>query len=227
MNSMLGFSPTFDREKAAVVESVLRWSETERTEPLDFSSFDCVISIQSADRIVTAENRLFRDVFMGGRSALGWNADSHLSVDALRTWQNADQMILDGAVYVELKHDTTFLDGRRGTMISYRRRLDELHDPSFKLLFVSRIVAFADPSNVARKQSLHELFARFQRLDENDQLICRHYAMGDATKEIAKRVGLTNRSVEMRRQKMLIAFGFERPIEIIKMMVRLEEYGMI
>lgn len=227
MNSMLGFSPTFDREKAAVVESVLQWADTERVEPMDFSIFDCVVAIQSVDRIVTAENKSFRDLFMGGRSALGWNADSQLSVDALRTWQNADQMILDGASYLELKHDATFLDGRRGTLISYRRRLDELHDPSFKLLFVSRVVSFVESTNIERKQSLHELFARLHKLDENDQLICRHYAMGDTTKEIAKRVGLTSRSVEMRRQKILNTFGFKRPIEIIKMMVRLEEHGMI
>lgn len=226
MNSMLGFSPTFDREKTAVVESILRWAETERVEPMDLSSFDCVVAVQSVDRIVTAENKAFRDLFMGGRSALGWNADSQLSVDALRTWQHADQMILDGASYLELKHDVSFMDGRRGTLISYRRRLDELHEPSFKLLFVSRLVSFSDPSANERKRSLHELFARLQQLDENDQLICRHYAMGDTTKEISKRVGLTSRSVEMRRQKILTMFDFKRPIEIIKMMVRLEEHGM-
>jgi AraC-like DNA-binding protein len=227
MDLTFDFCPHFEREKKEVVSSILRWAESGRSEPMDFSGFECIVAVQSMERIVTAENKPFRDLFMGGRSALGWNADSLLSVDAQRTWQNADQMILDGACYLELKHEASFLDGRRGTLITYRRRLDELHDPSYKLLLVSRIVAFSDASLTKKKRSLNELFSQLQQLDANDQLICRHYAMGDPTKEIAKRVGLTSRSVEMRRQKILTAFGFERPVEIIKMMVRLEEHGMI
>lgn len=217
----------FDRDKKSVVETVLQWAGTQRIEPMDFSSFQCAVAVQSIDRVVTAENKAFRDLFTGGRSALGCSADSLLPIDAQRTWQNADEIILDGADYLELKHDTSFFDGRRGKLISYRRRLDELHDPSFNLLLVGQVVSFCDPTTMERKRSLNELFSRLQQLDANDQLICRHYAMGDATKEIAKRIGLTSRSVEMRRQKILATFGFERPIEIIKMMVRLEEHGMI
>ena len=65
-----------------------------------------------------------------------------------------------------------------------------------------------------------------QKLDTTDELICHGYLMGDTTKDIATKVGLTARSVEKRRQKIMDIFGFVRPVQIVKMLVRLEEHGL-
>ena len=46
-------------------------------------------------------------------------------------------------------------------------------------------------------------------------------------KDIAAQVGISTRAVENRRQKIMDIFGFTKPIEIVKLLVRLEERGLL
>jgi len=67
----------------------------------------------------------------------------------------------------------------------------------------------------------------FQQLSEVDRKICQGIALGDLTGEIAAMVGLTRRGVEVRRNKILEHFGFSRKAQIIRLLVRLEENGLL
>jgi FixJ family two-component response regulator len=90
-----------------------------------------------------------------------------------------------------------------------------------------RPVAFLKSDVAEEGPSLSESLLVFQQFDSIDRQICEAIAMGDTTSEIATVVGLTRRSVEVRRAKILERFQFTRPVEIVRLLVRLEENGLL
>jgi DNA-binding NarL/FixJ family response regulator len=60
-----------------------------------------------------------------------------------------------------------------------------------------------------------------------DRAICFGHGNGEQIKDIAAKVGMTRRSVENRRQKIMDLFGFKRPVEIVKLLVCLDERGLL
>ncbi|WP_222436157.1 response regulator transcription factor [Rubripirellula reticaptiva] len=220
------FATPFCELKRLVVEHLLEWGKGERTESFDLSQFDAIIAIKNSERVVTGESGVFRKLLMDGRSGLGSNVDSTGVRSFRKISQVTDGLILDGVASLELEHVGPHYNLRPCSFITYKRRLDELQDPSFVILTISRPVAYLGTSNVERRRSLNELVSLLQQLDATDQEICQGYARGDSSREIGAMVGLTTRSVEIRRQKILAHFGFERPIEIVKMLVRLDERGL-
>ncbi|MFG0265152.1 MAG: helix-turn-helix transcriptional regulator [Rhodopirellula sp. JB055] len=90
-----------------------------------------------------------------------------------------------------------------------------------------RPVAFLKSDVAEEGPSLSESLLVFQQFDSVDRQICEAIAMGDTTSEIATVVGLTRRSVEVRRAKILERFQFTRPVEIVRLLVRLEENGLL
>ena len=67
----------------------------------------------------------------------------------------------------------------------------------------------------------------FLSMNSIDQTICRMDALGEMTKDIARSVGLTSRSIEIRRKKMQELFQVERSMEVIRITIRLEEHGLL
>ncbi len=221
------YSIPFADELNQVIQRVLAWGDSDRSGPIDLSGFQSLVAIKNSERTITTENDLFRAAIMGGKSSVGWTTDRALSPKFLKISQAVDDLILDGAASVELEHVGALADGRACTFITHKRRLDELKDPSFLVLLVSRPLNLIGDTETERRRTLSELVTMLNQLDSTDRTICDAYAKGDPTKAIANLVGLTTRSVEIRRQKIMDTFGFSRPIEIIKMMVRLEERGLI
>ncbi len=72
-----------------------------------------------------------------------------------------------------------------------------------------------------------ELLDIFQSLDVIDQRTCRLDAKGETTKDIAAAVNLSPRAIEIRRRKMFELFGVERPMELVRITIRLEEHGLL
>ncbi|KLU06978.1 transcriptional control [Rhodopirellula islandica] len=90
-----------------------------------------------------------------------------------------------------------------------------------------RPVALLKTDAAEEGPSLSESLLVFQQFDSVDRQICEAIAMGDTTSEIATVVGLTRRSVEVRRAKILERLQFTRPVEIVRLVVRLEENGLL
>lgn len=216
----------FDELRQRVVDHVIRWGKGDRSTALDLSMFNAIVAIKNSDRLITAENSMFRDILMGGRSSLGGNVDASVGHSFKKVMLATDRLILDGVASLELEHVGTPYHSRPCTYVTYKRRLDELRDPSYVILTVCRPLAYVGTSEIERRRSLSELRSLLQQLDVVDQDICGGYARGDSSKEIGIKVGLATRSIEIRRQKILDHFGFKRPIEIVKMLVRLEEHGL-
>jgi hypothetical protein len=217
----------FDEEKSRIIALILSWGQTGCQNELDLDQFESLVAIKGVDRSITIENASFRRYIMQGKSAVGKTLDELLIRELAATSQKTDAMVLDGVSVLELDHLAVWDNGRHCTMTTFKRRLDELGSNQYKILLISRFKEFVGPNLSDSKRSLGDSLLVLQNLDSIDQKICQGIVEGDATRDIANRVGLTSRSVELRRQKILDAFGFIRPIEIVKLIVRLEENGLL
>ncbi len=141
--------------------------------------------------------------------------------------QLTDTVIMDGVLSIEFEHVGRDALGREFIFRSFKRRLDEFKDPQFHILLFSRPIALVGNGELERRRSLNELLVLYQQLDKVDQAICLGDAHGESTKHIAATVQMTTRSVELRRNKIIEHFGFRRSIDIVVLIVRLAEHGLI
>ena len=218
------YKTTFEEEKVAVVSEILDWGKKGFETAQDLDQFESMIAIKSIDLKTTRENAVFRKGLAHGSSKISNSLESQ---ELAATSNKTDKIILEGVMSLEFEHVGNWENNRLCSMISYKRLLGELNSDDFKILLITRTIDYIGLDSNATKRNLAELLLILQKLDLIDQNICRGIARGDATKETANSVGLTTRSVELRRQKILDMFGFQRPIEIVKMLVRLQENGLI
>lgn len=227
MSADFEYQRSFDDEKRIVLQRVLEWGATDRSEPPDLSGIESLVTMKNADRTVTYSNPAFNAFMLGGKTVLDQALDNRLALGLRRVSQSTDNLILGGVQSLELEHVGSGIDNRPCTFLSWKRKLDELKDVKYVILLVCRPIEYLSASHTDHLRDLAEMLMLFEQLDATDQAICKRYANGDSTKEIAVKVGLSTRSVENRRQKILAYFGFERPIEIVKLLVRLEENGLL
>lgn len=222
MNDNFHYRRSFLDERNEIVECILA---ARSFDDVDLSRFESLVSIKDASRRITLENTRFREFMAGGKSVN--EISLTLPPKFARLSETTDGLILDGVRSLEFEHVGSGHTGRPCLIQTFKRRLvEDLKDPQYAILLIARPIAYVGTSDEERQQNLAELMSLMRRLDATDELICHGYAMGDTTKDIAASVGLTSRSVENRRQKIMDIFGFERPIQIVKMLVRLEENGL-
>ncbi len=130
-------------------------------------------------------------------------ASASLDPKYVKLSQLTDTIILDGVLSIEFEHVGRDAQGSQYVFRSFKRRLDELRDPEYHMLLFSRPISLVGDDDVKRRRDLNELFVLFRQLDELDRRICYEDARGELTKHIAANIGLTARSIELRRQKML------------------------
>lgn len=218
---------SFDDDKAAICSLVLEWGRHGFDSDLNIDQFETMVAIKGTDRSINRENLAFRKYVAFGKSVEEKTFDHFVIPNLSDTFQKTDGLILDGVSTLEFEHLGVWECGRPCMMISYKRCLAELNSSHYKILLLTRVIDYLGSEVNASRQSFSELLTLLQKLDVTDQKICRGLASGDSTKDIANSVGLTTRSIELRRQKMMELFGFQRPIEIVKMLVRLQENGLI
>lgn len=222
------YKQSFEQERADVLQLMYRWQiESGDFAKLNLDGFESLILIKNAQRVITFDNANFRRFIMAGRSAEGLRSEQFLSPHVAKIALAGDQMILDGVLSIEAEHLAAWEGNRTVIMTSYKKRLDDLKNPACTILMIARAKDFVRSTEFERRLSLNEALVLLKQLDEKDRRICNGLLAGDSTKETADSVGMTPRAVELRRQRILDLFGFERPIEIVKLLVRLEESGLI
>lgn len=225
MKSSFQYDMSFTAERASIIDAVLHWGGNTPPDEINVAGFESMIAIRNTERVITVDSPRFREFMMGGQTATGRIQQQRFASSFQKFTETTDCLILDGVQSIELEHHGSGVDGRLYTFQTYKRRLDELQNSNYAILSICRPIACAEPLD--RRPSLSESLLTLRQLDSVDQTICKYYSMGESTKDIAAAVGLTTRAVEKRRQRILDTFGFQRPIEIVKMLVRLEENGLI
>lgn len=222
------YKQSFEQDCNEIQQLICRWQiESGNFAELNLDGFESLIAIKNVQRIVTYENSSFRRYVNKGRSAEGLRAEQFLSPHVAKASQATDQLILDGILSLQVEHLSLWEGNKTITMLTYKRRLDDLKNPACAILMVARAKEYVRSTEFERKLSLNEALVLLQQLDEKDRRICNGLLLGDTTKETADSIGMTPRAVELRRQRIMDLFHFERPIEIVKLLVRLEENGLV
>lgn len=222
----LEFSHSFDHDKAQAINLVRLWGEGGRLEGPELDEIQSPTVIKNGDRIIVRENAAFRNLFVGGSIGTGSLGESFVANEDRGLIEQTDQLLLEGVNLIELEHVTPLIV--RGESVpylfrTYKARLDFLSDENLCFIEISRPITEAPSNSVERRRRLSRQHAIYLGLDDIDRRICRLYCDGESTKYVAEKVGLTTRSVEVRRQKILEALGLKRPVDIVKLIVRFEE----
>ena len=223
--STLDFESTFDEAKSQALDTIRQWYPRRQTQELDLSAVEACVVIRNHERAVVHDNPAYQLFFSRVSSATGKVPDARYRTSKLS--QNTDELIAEGIRSLECEHDGKDATGQAYSFRTFKCQLGELRDPNYFIFSLSRPIAYL--GNPARdpNKSLLDLFAIFQSLDATDQLTCRLDAKGESTREISTAVGLCSRAIEIRRKKMFELFDVQRPMELVRITIRLEEHGLL
>ena len=225
--STLEFDSTFDEAKSQVIDAIRQWYPRRETDDLDLSAIEACVVIKNHERAVVRDNAAHQYFFASGRATIGKSPDSITHYRTTKLSHHIDELIAEGIRSLDCEHEAKDPEGHSYQFRTFKCQLDEFHDPNYFILSISRPTACLGKSNRDREQSIKELLDSFQSLDATDQMICRLDAKGESTKDIAVAVSLSPRAIELRRKKMLEMFSVERPMELVRITIRLEEHGLL
>ena len=223
----LDFRHSFEQERSDAVDYVLSWGENGTQSEPALDRFESCFCIKNSKREVVHANSAFRKLVAGGATLTGASPDGYLATGFENLSRMTDQIMLRGAISVQLEHRRQIAGDRTYLFVTYKRRLDELKNPELCFMVFCRPLGVEADSPPQRQRTLSEQLLTLHEFDDTDRTICEMYYFGESTKTISAAVGLSTRSVENRRQKILDAFGFERPVEIVKLLTRLQEQALI
>ncbi len=81
----------------------------------------------------------------------------------------------------------------------------------------------ADREALAAGQTVEELRRRFATLTAKEREVLKHISAGDANKIVARKMGVSLRTVELHRQSVFQKMGADSLAELVRMVVALEE----
>lgn len=102
----------------------------------------------------------------------------------------------------------------------------QFNEDAYRILGISRPISFEVEQTDNRDQTKLS-FAKYSNLHTDEQKLCVLYANGFTTKEIASTLGVSPKTVENRRNKIVTELGLGRAFDLIKLMVRFEERNLI
>lgn len=222
-----GYSCSFDDEKKLLNDYVRSCAQEDRDGIADLEQFESCVLVKNGNRAIVHANVAVREMFANGHTVIGTSTDGLVGEQTRRISQMTDELVLSGVEQLEFDHPFRDAQNRLFHLQIYKRRLDELSDPSYSILVLIRATRLEAEAVSERRMSLSQQLLKFRALDDTDQRICRLYHQGESTKAISQEVGLATRSVELHRQKIMDTFGFDKPVEIIKLLTRLEEHNLI
>ena len=223
----LEFSRSFEAEKRDLVDHLSVWGQGDRSIAIDLERFESSVILKNSQRVIVQANAAFKSMMTGGGFAAGSKTDGLLANRSRHVSHTTDDLVISGVRSLEMEHVCHDGYGQLYEFVTFKRRLDELQDPNLCFVAMFRALSVAKATPFQRRLSLSEQLAIFRELDETDQRICQLYNQGEPTKAIAAAVGLATRSVELRRQKVMETFGFEKTVEVVKLLTRLEEHDLI
>ncbi|WP_430453526.1 helix-turn-helix transcriptional regulator [Rhodopirellula europaea] len=185
------------------------------------------VFLMDDERRLIAWNQTLEDLFVEVEFTATESLPSGLPSEMVQMLMGGGELIALGALELDYSFQSKDDRGRMCVWdVSSIRREFASGDSAISATLV-RPVALLKADATEQGLSLSESLLVYQQFDSVDRQICEAIAMGDTTGEIATMVGLTRRSVEVRRAKILERLQFTRPVEIVRLLVRLEENGLL
>lgn len=225
--STLHFESTFDQAKSQALDAIHQWYPQRRSLELDLSRVEACVAIKNHERAIVHNNPAHQLFFSRVSSTIGNPTDVHSLYRSSKLAQNTDELIAEGIRSLDCEHEGRDVSGQSYSFRTFKCQLGELRDPNYFIFSMTRPIACLGKLEIDREKSLLDLLAIFQSLDAIDQRTCRMDAKGESTKDIAAAVNMSPRAIEIRRKKMFDLFGVERPMELVRITIRLEEHGLL
>lgn len=225
--STLDFESTFDQAKSQALDAIRQWYPQRQSQTLDLSEVEACVAIKNHERAIVHDNPAYQLFFSRVPTSIGKPTHAHSFYRSSKLAQNTDELIAEGIRSLECEHEGTDASGQLFNFRTFKCQLGELRDPNYFIFSLTRPIACLGKPETDRERSLMDLLDIFQSLDDIDQRTCRMDARGETTKDIAAALSMSPRAIEIRRKKMFELFGVERPMELVRITIRLEEHGLL
>lgn len=215
-------------ESICVVMSRLGdWLERGNLSLPPFDDIEDFIYLKNREKVVVYVNPSYCSFYRLGRFPIGLHGDAFLEKAIAKVANATDELLEEGYRAIEVDHIGSGSDGSLYMLRTHKRSLAEFNRPEFWVLGVTRPIAKIASQGSPSGKTLADYAELYHKLSAEEREMCRLYAMGETTRVIANAQTVSPRTIELRRQKVLEHFGFERPIEIVKLLVRLQSNGLI
>ena len=183
------------------------------------------ISIKDVEGRILLCNRAYNHTFVGSDSPAGRPATSFLAETVASVATHSDSLILGGCSFILFDHVGHDLGGRAIRFIRLKHSLLGLGHPTMAIIEVTRMVELLGECPEKPVRDLLDLWATFRQLDELDRNIAIGLAQGKSVSLIAQENGVTKKTIENHRSAIIRTLRFDSPIDLIKLVVRLQENG--
>ncbi len=221
----LEYAQDFATSVAQIAAAVDAWFFREQTAMPNLDRFEDAIYLKGADRVLMYGNSVYQQSFSPRRSPVGRRGEAFLDAGLAAMSIKSDELILGGAESVEVRH-VGAANGLVYDQLTHKRPIPS-NASGAVILGVTRRLAQLATSDTSNHKSLENQAALFQSFSRDDKELCRLLAMGETSKDIAEALQCSTRTVENRRAKIMLALDLDKPIDIVKVMVRFADRGLI
>ncbi len=188
------------------------------------ASNDCVY-LKTADGQILFSNAAYEALISGAVTPVGRYSDAFLNGTTKPVSASSDALIVSGCIQAEFEHPGRDVDGRDVMFRTFKKSLLGVGHPNMAIFGVTRIVAVLGQPEHQKILDLARSWNLFQALDARDREIAKLVAQGEKPRAIAAKFEVSEKTVENRRNAALKALSLDSPIDLIKLLVRLQDNG--
>ncbi|TWU60722.1 Bacterial regulatory protein, luxR family [Rubripirellula tenax] len=183
------------------------------------------VYIKSSDGTVLDSNQAYRSAFTPGISPTGRQGSAYLDEKIAAVSNASDQLIMSGADTLIFNHFGHDAAGKAISMRTFKASLLGLGQPRHCILGLTRIRFMETTDSHLRLMPLFGYWEIFSKLKIRDQKIAAAVARGEKTKHIADSLSVSEKTIENARNSILKKLQLDHPIDLIKLLVRLQDSG--
>lgn len=227
MERTLSFRITFQQAVQEITEAVFSGLQGDRASLERINSFEDCVYLKNEEGTLTLVNDSYLSFFSGPESPIGRHAKAFLDPTIIDVSKHTDALILSGSDHLECDHTGAGADHKMYVLRTYKCSLRQLKQPGFAILGITRPTEILGQERANPRVIMGQLAQNFRDLDDRDREICRLIALGKSSVEIGEELGMTSRNVDIRRKKGFAALNVEKPVELVRVLVRLQERGYL
>ncbi len=215
----------FVRVTQRISDCVLQYVENGGSFNGQFDSESDAIFIKTVDGQILHANQAYNDIFCDQTVAVGRQGSSYLADSVSKIATHSDEMLMAGAMSVHFDHLGHDARGREVRLRTFKRTILGQGHPSMAILGIVRLLDVVGNTDAFRLQRLKDHWRLFSQLDDLDRSIAIGLAQGLAVGDLAEEKGVTRKTIENHRGSILRKMGLNAPIDLVKLVVRLQENG--
>jgi len=210
-------------EIAAIVQE---WSSSIDDRLLLLDGVNDCVYVKRSTRVIVYANPAYKSLWANGATVTGTTGDGYLDPMTLGIAQKSDELLISSGRSVEFEH-LFVRPGGDAYHVKTHKRWIRPNVRGNSILGVTRVIGRVDRPPQPQIEQLATIARQYDALESVDRTLCRLMASGQSQREIAEQLGCTTRTIENRRNRIMEKLGAHKPIEIVKIMVRLAEHGLI